>query len=238
MSGLKYFTDEDGFAILETSGGYLQYFRGYRIQLSGTPEGFGDNGSSSAVIHHHFSNVNNSCVGDEATKFIHLVGLSHVGEALSGRTGSCHVAVIKQLKQEPKIFEDFMEHLLSNDFGQNTTYKFSLQDTLNQVRPIELDSLNSIVNCEYLEGVNEGSVSIAYGTIGNSAVVVDARTLKGYILDFEYFNNNRSLGANDLLFMKNTLLYLVTFIEEYPRLLPPHFYVNKKRADSIKLATS
>ena len=209
-------------------GGYLQYFRGYRIQLSHTAEGVGDNGSSSAVIHHHFRNVQENCIVATATKFIHLVGLAHVGEALSGRTGSGHSDVIQEIKKDPKTSNEFMEHLLTLDFGQDTNYAFSMEDTLAHLESGELQSLDQLENIKYLEGVDEGSVSIAYGTMGTSAVVVDARTLKGYSLDFKDFEHT------DTEFMCHILLYLVSLKEEYPRLLPPHFYVNKKRSDSIQ----
>ena len=240
VSELKFVIDEDGFAILETVGGYLQYFRGYRIQLSNTPEGVGDNGSSSSVIHHHFRYIGETRNEEEATRLIHLVGLSHVGEALGGRSSGAHIDVIKQIKQEPNVFDSFMEHLLSVDFGQQTTYDFSLDITLDELQPLKLESVDQLSNIKYLEGMNEGDVSVAIGTIGATAFVVDARSLKGYSLDFKEFSTELASGqlgfAPDMLdFVTNTLLHLVTFREEYPKLFPPHFYVNKKRPDSVSV---
>lgn len=239
MSDLKFTIDEDGFALLETKKGYLQCFRGYRIQLSATPEGVGDNGSSSSVIHHHFEYVAENCTEEVATKFIHLVGLSHVGEALSGRTSREHNDVIKQIKQEPVVFNAFMDYLLRVDFNEETTYDFTLDGTLDNLESVKLDSLEELSNVKYLEGVDEGSVSLAIGTIADSAFVVDARTLEGYSLDFQDFATEvapGNLGFTEgmLDFVTNTLLYLVTFKEEYPKLFPPHFYVRKKRVDSIQ----
>lgn len=230
MSDLKFFLDEDGLAMLETVGGYLHYFRGYRIQLSATEEGIGDIGSSASVLNHHFRFVEENCIKEQATKFIHLVGLSHVGEALRG-----NLDVIKQVKQSPDVFNQFMEHLLTTDFSQNTTYQFSLDDTLGHLQSVKLDSLQELTNIKYLEGVNEGSVSLAIGTIGSTAYVIDARTLEGYSLDFKEFYNEKSGFTEKLLdFARNTLLHLVTFKEEYPKLFPPHFYIGKERKDSVK----
>lgn len=244
MTELKFVIDDDGFAILETVEGYLQYFRGYRIQLSASAEGVGDRGSSSSVIHHHFRYVRENCSDQAATKFTHLVGLSHVGEALSGRSSSARTNVVQQLKQEPKVFDAFMEHLLSVDFGLDTIYDFSLDITLDNLEPVTLDSLQDLDKVTYLEGVDEGSVSVAIFTIGTYAYVIDARTLKGYRLDFKEFSSavsspdgiTQEQGFTDGMhdFVTNTLLYVVTFKEEYPSLLPPHYYVNKKRPDSIQ----
>lgn len=229
MSDLKFFVDKEGFALLETVGGYLQYFRGYRIQLSATKEGIGDNGSS-AYLNRHFSFIKENCTKEQATKFIHLVGLSHVGKALSG-----NIDVIKQVKQSPDVFNQFMEHLLTTDFSQDTTYEFSLDNTLGELKSLKLDSLSELTNVKYLEGVDEGSVSVAIGTIGSTAYLVDARTLEGHSLDFREFYNEK-FGFTEKLsdFARITLLHLITFKEEYPKLFPPHFYVGKERKDSIK----
>lgn len=219
MSDLKFFVDEDGFAMLETVGGYLHYFGGYRIQLSLTKVGIGDNGSS-AYINHDFRYVKENCTKEQATKFIHLVGLSHVAKALSG-----NLDVIKQVKQSPDVFNQFMEHLLTTDFSQETTYQFSLDDTLGLLQSVKLDSLQELTNIKYLEGVNEGSISVAIGTIGSTAYVVDERTLEGYSLDFKELYSEKSGFTENLLdFARSTLLHLVTFKEEYPKLFPPQFF--------------
>lgn len=50
MEKLRVFTNEDDVPMMETPLGFLSYFRGYRVQVSSTKEGIGDNGSSPTTL--------------------------------------------------------------------------------------------------------------------------------------------------------------------------------------------
>lgn len=50
MEKLRVFINEDDVPMMETPLGFLSFFRGYRVQLSGTEGGIGDNGSSPTTL--------------------------------------------------------------------------------------------------------------------------------------------------------------------------------------------
>lgn len=235
MEKLNYTTDEDGFALLETEEGFLQYFRGYRIQLSGTPTGMGDYGSS-YNINGHFSNVAVDCADEQKGKFINLIGLAHVYQAVQK-----YPNVIKQIKSDVKIFEQFMSHLLADDFNQPVDTQFVMDDVLSNLIPVALTDISELKEVSEWEGRDKGSAQIYVGIKNTEVYVVDADTLQGYSLDFYEFATavkgnfeDMQLTGNYIDFSKTIAMNIVSFVKEYGPLFPPHFYVNKIREDSIK----
>lgn len=107
-----YCADGDTIPILEFGGAqHLSWFRGYRMQVSMSPEGVGDHGSSTATMASDLRLLDNLEIPEETKmKYKKLIFLSHVLEA-SMRYGD----FIKWLKTYPALFNEFAVQTANED---------------------------------------------------------------------------------------------------------------------------
>lgn len=131
MSNELKIVNTDGIPALAFGNKYLSVFRGYRMQVSKTPEGVFNLNSSETTLHHDIDFVEQDLVMDK-TKFMrNVVLLAHTYAAVSA-----YPEFWEAIKSdESKLIELFAGS--EEFFREARTFEFSIEECLSLVQPVD-----------------------------------------------------------------------------------------------------